>query len=162
MKNKEIIELYKGLKKVEGYKGVNFNFAIAKNLSSLEKEFEILSKEEERVMKITEEFQKERKVILEKFCKKNEDGTLKFITENKMSIYDIDKEILKTEVKKEIDSLKETHKEKIESQEKEFTDFEELLEKENDSYKPFEIKMEVIPEDISTEHMKILFNIIKE
>lgn len=138
MTHQELIKLNSKLSDVKGLKGFKLNYAIKKNLSKLEPEIKIFAAEENDVRNIAKDFQKDVKELTEK---------------------KLEKELHEKEVK----LLEEKHKDVI----KEANDnWAELMENRTTAvvadFSIYKIKAEDVPNDITTEQMNLIFEIIEE
>lgn len=153
MKNKDILELYHSLSAIKGLKGVKFNYAIAKNVSLLEIEV----KSFEKALEASEQFKEYDQARIE-LCKehseKDENGEA-IMTDGNFKIAD------SKAFKEAYEVLKEKHAEAIEARKTQQTEFDELMEKEN-SITLFKVKMSDIPEEITTENMKSIYQLIED
>lgn len=153
MKNKEIVALHNNLKALKGLKGVKFNYAIARNISKLSTEIECLEKSKEQT-DLYKEFEKERVELAKSFAKKNEKG-VEIIVEKNYIILD------QEAFDKSFEELKEKHKEAVAEREAQLKEYIELLDKES-TFIPFKIKVELIPEEITTEQMNAIYPLVEE
>lgn len=154
MKNKDLFSLYQGLKSVGKLVGVTFGYAVNKNLRTLKTELELL----EETLKPSEqflEFRKKQEEIVKKYAKKDEKG--EFVIEN----FNYDIKGSEEEVAKEIKPLREEYKEVLEAREAQEKAYTELLEKESD-FKPYTVKKEDLPKEITGDQMASIFDIIEE
>lgn len=153
MTNSKIIETYNALSQLKGLKGVKFNYALLRNTGKLELEVKILEKMTEPMDKF-KAFEQARIELAKEHSKKDENGEP--VTENNHFVIED-----KISFDKAFETLKETHKEAIDEREKQMKEFEDLLQKENevDLYK---VKLSEIPDDITTEQMAALVNLIEE
>lgn len=153
MKNKELIELYNSLSGITGLKGVQFNYAVSRNISKIKPEIESLQKSVDQ----SEEYKKfdlERIELVKKLAKKDEKGE-PILMGNSYDVEDI------AEFTKEFDILKSLNKDVIDIREKQLEEFNTLLEQEN-PIELYKIKLNSIPEEITTEQMKSLSSLIIE
>lgn len=154
MKNKDLFSLYQGLKSVGKLVGVTFGYAVNKNLRTVKNELELL----EETLKPSEqflEFRKKQEEIVKKYAKKDEKG--EFVIEN----FNYDIKGSEEEVAKEIKPLREEYKEVLEAREAQEKAYNELLEKESD-FKPYTVKKEDLPKEITGDQMASIFDIIEE
>jgi hypothetical protein len=153
MTNSKIIELYNGLLEITNLKGVKFSYAVAKNISILEKEVEVLrttTKESDDF----KQYEKERIELCKKLSKKDEKGnpTLvngQYIMENK--------ETFDAEFK----TLGEVYKLELDNRKAQLENFEKLLKVES-TVELFKINIDQIPEDVTTAQMNVLYPLIIE
>ncbi len=134
-------------------KGVKFNYAIAKNSDKIKSEVKALQKIIE-MSKDYKKFDDERIELVKKYSKKDDLG-LPMVSDNQ---YILDN---KEEFDVEFELLKDKHKTSVEEREKQLEEYNEILNEriEIDFYK---IKLELIPENISTSEMSVLFPLIIE
>lgn len=160
----DILELNALLPTIKGYPGVKFNYAISKNIDRVSKLAKILLGERNRIVNITNDFEKERLEAIKDFCHKNADGSPKMIDTTRNDggniinerIYDIKN---MEEWLSKFGEIKAKHESALELQVKEQNEFNELL-KTKSEYVPFKIEMDWIPESILTEHMNIIYRLI--
>lgn len=153
MKNKELIDLFQALQNLKGLTGVKFTYAVAKNLNLLLPEVKAI----ETASASTEAYQEydtKRAELAKKHAKK--DANDKPISENNQFIID-DMPVFDKELK----ALKEEHKEAIEKRKEQIKELDELLEKES-SVTLHKIKLEDVPEAITTEQMTGIYPIIED
>ena len=152
MKNREILELNQALSSLN-LKGFKFSYGVAKNIALLKTEIESLQK----TMVASEpfkEYEQARIALAEKYSKKDESGN-PIVKGNEYEIADrevFDKELIK---------LQTTHKVAIEERQKQIDDFNKLLEEEA-KVELYKIKLEDVPEDITTEEMTAIYVLIEE
>lgn len=162
MKNKDLFSLYQGLKSVGKLVGVTFGYAVNKNLRTVKTELELLEETLKPSEKYTE-FLRKQEDIVRKYAKKNETGEFimqtTMIGEDKKYNYDIKGS--EEEVAKEIKPLREEYKEVLEAREAQEKAYTELLEKESD-FKPYTVKKEDLPKEITGDQMASIFDIIEE
>jgi hypothetical protein len=152
MKNNDILNLYDGLSKIN-LKGVKFSYGVAKNIALLKTEVESLSKAQESSKEFVE-YDNARIELAKKHAKKDDKGEPvveknSYVIENQEAF------------DKEFETLKKTHKKALDERENQIKDFNDLLEKETD-IQFHKIKLEDVPEDISTEQMTTIYDLIEE
>jgi len=153
MTNTKIIETYNTLSQLKGLKGVKFNYAILRNIGKLEEEVKILQKMTD-LSEPMKKFEQERIELANKYSKKDDKG--ESVVDNGQYVLDSTQEF-----NKEFDALKETYKDAIKERANQMVEFEELLKKENE-VELYKIKLTEIPDDITTEQMAALVNLIEE
>ena len=154
MKNRELFNLYQGLKSVGNLTGVTFGYAVNKNLRIVGAELEIL-KESNKPSEKFAEFLRKQEDIVRKYAKKGEDGNF-IITNGSYDIKGSEKEVTE-----EVAPLREEYKETLEARETQEKSYQELLEKESD-VKLYMVKKEDLPKDITGDQMASIFDIIEE
>lgn len=157
MTNKEVVTTYMALtsgvfKEVQGTK---LNYALVRNLDRLEDEVKAI----EAGRKPSEEYLKydaEKRSIQIKYAIKNEDGEPQifnykyhFTTENS------------NKAKAEIEKLNSKYKTTIEAFAKAEKEFQEFLEEENKDFKPYIIKQEWLPDNLTGEQMSAIYNLLE-
>lgn len=152
MKNKELLELYEFLHKIN-LKGVKFSYAIAKNISIIKPEVESLQKSIDMTEEY-KEFDAKRIELAKKHAKKDKNGEPLVVDKN----YVPENE---AELEKKFAVLKEENKELVEARKKQMDEFNELLDKQND-VKLYKISIKDIPEEISSQQMTQIFQLIEE
>lgn len=153
MNNKKILDLYNGLMKLSGLKGVKFNYAVAKNVGILEPEVKAFQKAIEP-SQAYQKFDEVRAELAKKHAIKNEDKTPMFVDDAYVME---DQAAFDTA----FEELKGKHKEVVEERENQIKEFNELMEKET-YVTLFKVKYDQIPEEITTEQMKVVYPIIEE
>ena len=159
MKKSGILSLYRSLNQLGALSGVKFSYAIAKNINNIKNEVESIDKALEPDEKF-QEFEKERVVLLEKYAEKDDNGKpKKEMSENGSEQYVMGEGLKKFE--KEFDILKKTHKEAVDARDKQIEDYNKLLETDSD-VTLHKLKMEDIPEAITTRQLAGIYEIIDE
>lgn len=152
MKNKELLELYEFLHKIN-LKGVKFSYAIAKNIALIKPEVESLQKSIDMTEEY-KEFDAKRIELAKKHAKKDKNGEPLVVDKNYVPGNE-------AELEKEFAVLKEENKELVEARKKQMDEFNELLDKQND-VKLYKINIKDIPEEISSQQMTQIFQLIEE
>lgn len=153
MTKKQIIELYQSLYKLGNLKGVKFCYAVSKNISMIESEIKTL----EKVLEPSEDYQKfdkERIELAKKYSKKQENGEPVVEIKNGLQQFVLEN---KEEFEKEIEALREKHKEAIDKKEEQIKEYNKLLEEETPMVF-HKVLIADVPADITSEQ----FNSIKE
>ena len=151
MKYKQILELNKSLSELK-LPGVKFAYAVARNIQALKPEVTAL----QEAIKQSPEYQayeKARVDLATKHASKDEKGK-PVIVGNEFAIED------QEAFDKAIEELKEKHKTTIEAREQQLKDFNELLEKDVD-VTLFKVALEDVPQNITTNQMTSIFEIIE-
>lgn len=149
MKHREVIELSKKLAKVKDLTGLTVNYAIKKNQNKLKEQITILSKMEEEIVDIVSEYNKERNELFKVHGK------------NVGNEYVIEKE-KQDDFKLLIEGLNEKFKETIEKYEFELKKYFKFLDETENEFQIYTVKKSDIPENITTEQMDLIFDLIKE
>lgn len=152
MTNNKLTELYESLLAIKGYRGVKFNYAVAKNIGILEPEIRSFEKSIE-ILPDYSEYDKERVALAEKMAKKDELGK-PILAGNK---YDIEN---MAEFNEALKTIQETHKEAISNRDKQIEEYTHLMDAET-KIELFKIEIDQIPEDITTEHMKAIYPLLQ-
>lgn len=155
----ELIVLVVSLANIKSMKGIKFNYTIAKNINLLKGEYESIMKGNEQ-SEGYKEYDKKRLEILEKYSKKDDNNKSVIVVDRGLANYAIAKE-KQTEYKEEIEKLQKEHKKAIDEREKQVKEFQKFL-KEDVKVKLFKVKLKEVPEDITTEQMTSIFDIIEE
>jgi len=154
MKNSELAPLHRALTNVGNLKGVKFSYAVAKNMSIIEKELEIIgeTKAAKDFLEFDKQRQEKRLKLLEKHAKKDEDG----------------KPIKKENGDYELESISKFTKEvsalfeiEYEANKEVVDEYQKLLDQEAE-IEFHKVKLENVPEDITTGQMNLIFPIIDE
>jgi len=159
MKNIELINLYANLKELKELTGVKFSYAIAKNIKIIENEIENINASLKQT-KEEEEYNKKYKEICIKHSIKDDngepivkrEGNYESYSFDNKELFDIDIENLRKENKEVLELIKE--------KEKNYNKF--LNEEISNDIKLFKIELQYIPENITTEQMNNIFEIVIE
>jgi|SRR3972149_3539849 len=163
MKLIELIELNKKLSTVKGLKGKELNYAIEINLVNLKNEIEILSKQEKEIMELTKEYtEKVQKLRTEAATV---DGVVKTkdIIQNgqTIQIYDISPEKM-VDLEKELTELNESNRQLFFQQQKEYVEFQTMLNEKESDFQLTKVEYKNVPDDISTEDFKLIFSLVNK
>lgn len=153
MKRLKLVELFQGLQSVKNLKGVKFSYGVAKNINILKPEIEALQKSVE----MTEEFQKyeeERIALARNHAVKDEKGVA-MMKDGSFVIADMDA------WKKDFKEFNEPYKEVIAKRDEQIKEYNKLLEEEV-AVELYKIKMEDVPQDITTGQLEGIFPVIEE
>jgi hypothetical protein len=160
MKHQEVIDLNHKLKKVKNLKGAAINYAIKKNLKNLVPEIEVYQEEENELLEVQKEFTEESNALWKEYAT-GEDGEVKTKTEEGVVMFDVPLSKRK-ELEKKLEDLREKHKEALDKVKEMWSVLEKSRAEGDSDFKIFTIKKEAIPDDISTEDMDLIFNLIEE
>ena len=152
MKNKEIIGVYQALSKMD-YQGCKFSYFVAKNLSVLGAEIDVIQK----TIETSEAFavyDQKRVELAEKYAKKDKEGKT-VIVKNAYQIED------QKAFDKGFEKLNKENKTVVDARAKQIEDYEKLLEEES-KVAPYKIKQENLPEDMKTFDLRSIFDLIEE
>lgn len=152
MTNLELVNLYESLTLLN-LKGVKFAYAVAKNINIIKPELKALS-DAQKPSELYKEYEKERIELCKKMASKDEKG--KPIIEENAYKFD-DKEAFEAE----LDKLKKKHKEAVEEREKQAKEVEELFSMKS-KIKLHKIKIDDVPQEISTKELSSIMFIIEE
>lgn len=153
--NENILELCQGLRKIDNYVGIKFNFFIAKNLKKLEQEEEILLTSIRKVESLLVDFEKERTQKILQYVEM-ENGSPKISGKNY-----IIKDDLRNVWIKELEIIKDKHKDNLDKYEEQIKELNNLMKSES-FFIPYMIDITEVPENITTHDLKVIFNLIKE
>lgn len=160
--NGELIDLYNSLEMLNDLSGSKFVFALDINMSRLETEIKSLNKAIEP-SKEYKKFEQEKEVINQNFAEKDEKNNPVKEAVDGSGLF---RYIINPERKKEYDEamaeLMKEYDEAIQKRKKSIAEYRELLDSENDSFKPHKIPIDFIPEDITWEQYKIIKKLIKK
>ena len=151
--NQKLGELFQGIKSVSELKGVKFAYGMAKNRRLIEEESKIL----QEALKPSDKFQeydKKRIEMCEKYADKDDKGKAKL--EKNAYIFSVEN---KKKFDKDIEGLRKEYKKEVDDRETQAAEFQKLMEKESD-YKPFIIAYEDVPEDITSDQMNGIIDLI--
>lgn len=152
MTKQEIINLYNNLNTLGDLRGVKFSYGVARNIQKLKQEvdaFQLVSKPSEEYSV----FDNERIELAKSHSKKDDKGE-PVVVGNEFQIEDEKK------FNKELDALRKKHKSAIEAREKQIEEVTALLEEES-TVELHKIKIEDVPEDITTAQMSAIFSLIE-
>ena len=156
MKNRELIEFYRGLNCVGHLRGLQFQLAVIQNLHKLRPEIEML----QSVRKIPAsylEFDKGRVELVKQCSRQDEKGNALFVNGN----YQLDPAKIET-FNAEFQALQEKHKEAI----VEFTaaeqEYNDMLNLDRNDVVIRKAKTESLPADISGEQLMSIWPMIEE
>lgn len=151
--NQKLWALLQGIKNLSGLKGVKFAYGMAKNKRLIEQEIEIL----QEAIKPSDKFQeydKKRIDFCVKYADKDDKGKAK-LEGNEYVFSGKNKE----KFDKEIETLKKEYGQEQKEREEQIDEFHKLMTKESD-FKPFMIAYEEIPEDITSDQMSGIIDLI--
>ena len=156
IKNKDIVELYSGLKGLANLSGAKFAYAVARNLAILKSEIRLLQKAGAPSQEFIK-YEEERFDLATEHAKKK-DG--KPLTE---LINGIEKFVLKDKVEfeKKYVIIRKKHLETINKRKKQLKEVEELMEVESE-VDLFMIPQSYVPDEINTNQMAGILPIIRE
>lgn len=150
MKYSDVLDRHEKLSSIEDIKGVKVNYAISRNISILKPVIDSLMiclKSSDRY----KEYEKKRLKIAEKHAQKDKVG--KPVIEDNIFIGLIGNE----EFTKEFEALKEEYKDALIEKEKQIDEYNSMLDEDiKEEIIPHLIKIEDIPEDITTKQMNAL------
>ena len=135
----KLIALYNGLNQVKNLKGVKFAYGVIKNIRLMENEI-VSIQESIKPVKDFMEYDMERMNLAKKHSKKDKNGNP--VIENNNFVLESEKEF-----ELEFEALKEKHSSVLSERQKQI----EL----------YKIKMSDIPQDISTEQLAGIFDIVE-
>lgn len=148
MKRKELLELYSALNNVANKGNIKFKIAIFKNLNQIEEVANFINNAEKEDVKILSGYQSDYTEILKKYGTQSNDM---YVIEKTSPDY--------AKALKEIKKLDVTHKDSIALYEKKKKEFTEFMETEDEMvFIPFEIKEDLLPEDILGNELKKLID----
>ncbi len=159
MTHQNVLNLRDKLLKVKGLKGWELNFEIKTNILEINRIVEPLVEMEKEIQSILTKFNEERNALHIKNC--TVDGVVKKKIVGGMEVYDVP-------LSKQVDNAKELgelmtkYKIDIDRYNKENTGFLKFLNEEESKFKISTVKKEHIPEDISTEDLDLIFDIIEK
>ena len=149
----DILTLFNAIDALGHLKGVKFTYGMAKNINILKPEVESL----QEAAKGSDEFlayEKSRGELLEKYAKKDEDN--KSVIVNNEYVLE-DQKGFDTEFNK----LRKENKKVLDDRQTQIDEVDKLL-KEETTIKLYKIKVDDIPEDITTKQMNSIFDLIEE
>lgn len=163
MNHSKTIQLRNELLNVKGLKSHEVNYAIDENLERLAGAIKPLEKQEKEIEDKIAEFTEARKELGKKMSTVDDEvKTRKEVVNGRlMEVFDIQDDVL-AEYKKQMVELRKKYAKEIEEYEKEIKEYNEFLNESESPYKPYTIKFQHVPADISTEHMRAIFPIIRK
>lgn len=157
-KRNVFVSIYGVLKELENEKAsVRFSFAVAKNLKILENEVQPIYSTIQKPVEGSEEYEKERKVVIERFCEKDKNGKPKMEGNGQYKIPQENINGLNYELEQLGGKYPDVMK-RIQEKEKEIK---KLLDEEVD-LELRKIHLKDLPEKLSPAQMNILMPIIEE
>lgn len=158
MKRSESVALYKALNGLGELKGVNFSYAVVRNINRLKPEMEALDKVLEGTKEYNEYLTKKQE-LLEEHSEKDEKGNaIKNELAPNVFKYKLSDEAAFAVL---LDELNEKYKEALDARVKQEEEYKELLDSEI-SIDLFKVKLEHIPEEITTQQMFGISAIIED
>jgi len=154
MFHKDAIDQYNKLKEVKGLSGFKINYAIKKNLALLKPEIDILTKQETEIEDITKPF---KEAVNNEIIKLS--GGKTTIVEGKPG-YVVPKDKVLAFEKFQLEQRKK-HQKSFAKQEVELKKYKKFIEETESPYTPWLIDIEDVPEDINTEQMDAIYDLIK-
>ena len=154
MTKSEVLQLYNNLNQLGKLSGVKFSYAVARNLALLKPEVEAINKTLEPSKEFLE-WDKERVALAQEYSKKDEKD--KPIVEGNRYVMENEKTF-----NKELEKKQKNHKSAIDAREKQIEEYMKLLEEKTDEIKLYKIKLEHIPESITTQQMNGIVDIVEE
>ncbi len=158
MKHQEVLNLRAKLQKVKGLKGRELNFEIKTNILEINRITEPLVAMEKEIEDVIIPFDKERNTLFIKNCTVN--GIVKRKVFNGQEIYDVPLEAQGIHNQELID-LMTKFKDDIDKYNKDRTEFVKFLNETESKFEISKVKKDCLPEDISTEDMDLIFDIIE-
>src|SRR3990167_6316664 len=154
MTKSEVLQLYNNLNQLGKLSGVKFSYAVARNLALLKPEVEAINKTLEPSKEFLE-WDKERVALAQEYSKKDEKDKPvivgnRYVMENEKTF------------NKELEKKQKNHKSAIDAREKQIEEYMKLLEEKTDEIKLYKIKLEHIPESITTQQMNGIVDIVEE
>lgn len=155
MLNEKLQALYQGVESVSGLKGVRFAYAMARNKLALKRELETLQEAIKASDKFIE-YDKKRVDLCEQYADKDDKDEPKL--ENNEYVFS---KANKVKFDKELDKVREEYKTVIDERTAQLKEFGELLKKESE-FKPYMIAYESVPEEITTDAMSRIIELIED
>lgn len=152
MKYSQILTLNESLNKIN-LKGAKFSFGISRNIAILKPEIESLVKATEA----TEEYKAydaERIELCKKHSEKDANGEA-VLENNEFKI------INRKEFNKELEELNKKHQKAIDARDEQIKEVNDLLEKDTE-VTLYKIKLSEVPEEITTNELRSIIDIIEE
>lgn len=161
MKKGELVALYRNLNQLGNLNGVKFSYAVAKNLNIIKPEIEALEKSMELPDKY-KEFDNARVALVEKYAVKDENGKpKKEKADNGAEQYVLPTGPEEKKFNKEFEALKKEHKEAVDLRDKQVEEYTKMLTEES-TVALYKVKLEFVPEAITTRQMAGIAEIIEE
>jgi len=154
MKKLGLFQLLQGLQAVAEYPGAKFAYGVAKNISLITPECDLIKKLSAPSAEL-QEYEQERVNLAEKFADKNEDGTPE-IRDNNYVMSDENRDQFVAEVK----ALQERYSDAIAAQNAKAQDVNALLEEESD-IELYKISEALLPEEITASQVFSIFAVIE-
>lgn len=151
----DALNLYRGLNGLVNLSGVKFTYGVARNLNLLKPEVEAL----EKALSPSEEFSKidlQREEKLKEFARKDKDG--KPVIDKLKMTYELEDEAAWD---KEFKKFRKVNETAYEARDKQIAEYTELL-KTPSTVNLFKIKLNEIPESITTQQMAQIFDLVDD
>lgn len=156
MTNEKVIALHSALGSIKSLKGVQFNYAIARNIAKIQSDVEAFQKTIEASPEYTE-YDTKRIALAKEHARKDDKGEPVTETKNNVSIYVIDDMIAFNAA---LDALQKDHKKAIDERDAQIKEANEFLKKDSDIIL-YKIPLTSVPEEITTEQMNSILDIIE-
>lgn len=154
------ISLYKNLNDLGSLQGVKFAYAISRNINKLKSEMESIDKTLQLPEKY-KEFDTARVGLAEKYADKDENGKPKKEKSANGSEQFIISIVNQKKFDKEFEAIKKEHQEAVDLRDKQIEEYTKLLEEES-TVEFYKIKLEHVPESITTKQLNGIYDIIEE
>ncbi len=159
MKHSEVLSLRAKLQKVKGLKGRELNFEIKTNIIEINRIVEPLAAMEKEIDDILNQYNEERIALFIK--NSTEGGEVKKKIVNNIEVYVVSPEKVEAH-EKEFKKLQAKFKKDLDKHKKEYSAFLKFLSETESKFKISKVKRHHVPEDISTEDLDLIYDIIEE
>lgn len=162
IKKREVIKLHKELSHMKDYEHFRFTYAIERNIEKLATIIKPLEKIEMANLDIIEEYTKERIELCRTHCVKDDKGNPILVDdgEGNLTSFDFPKD-KKDIFEKELNLLKQKHKEHIDTFDTNMKKLNEMLDNDDEEFIEYTIKLEHIPPNITKKDLSTVFRLLE-
>lgn len=160
MLNRDLFDLLSKLHTLSNLKGVKFAYAVNKNIKALKKEVEDL-RESIKPSASFEKYQEAYKELHASYAIANEDGTPKVFDEGGKQVNKVSEDKL-PEFNAKVKELEAEYADALSEREEQLKEFEKMLGEDADGFEFYKVKLEYVPEDITTEQMSIVMPLVDD
>lgn len=157
MKKRELFILRDGLKAVGAYKGIKFAYAVVKNLRAVQSEIETI-KATVVPSEAFQQYETARSEAVKKFAKKDDTGEPISELKGEIRIFPLADP---PGFREAVAELREKHNGAVVEHEEKQKEYETFLDTDAE-VELYKVKEEIVPKDITAEHLGGIFDIIEE
>lgn len=162
LKKSRIIEILRGLRQIRGYDNFQFKYAIRRNIDKLEPIIKPIEDMELDNLKIIQDYTIERLELCKRYCSKDDTGEPVLIDGNMgpKTSYDFTKEN-KAVFEKELEELKEKHKEALDKFREKEKEIQGILET-DETFGCYCILKAHVPHNISDADFDTIYELLEQ